>query len=77
MSERVCAICGSEDNAAHNNQPHCFIPEMDAELAAAVRLLKGCKIGDCWCQVGTGNPMMSSHSKHCREVAAFMDEHEE
>lgn len=31
-------------------------------------MLEGLKIGDCWCQVGIGNPMMTKHSEICLKL---------
>lgn len=31
-------------------------------------VLKELKTGDCWCQVGIGNPMITEHSKACLKL---------
>ena len=46
----------------------------DVKIGQAVLLLYGLRRGDCWCDVGIGNPMMSSHDKVCDEVRAFLGE---
>jgi hypothetical protein len=28
-------------------------------------IIRGLKRGDCWCEMGIGNPMVSSHSPQC------------
>ncbi len=37
-------------------------------LDEAVILLKEFKSGDCFCEVGIGNTMLSSHTSHCIAV---------
>ncbi len=36
------------------------------------RLLSEMKHGDCWCEVGIGNPMMRGHSTVCLKVTAML-----
>ena len=32
------------------------------------------KTGSCWCPVGIGNPMYTSHSALCDEIRAFVSQ---
>ena len=39
-------------------------------LAELLTVLKALKRGDCWCEMGIGNPMMSRHSPGCLSAQA-------
>lgn len=39
----------------------------------AAQLLRSLKRGDCWCEAGIGNPMMTNHSPQCRNAKRWLD----
>lgn len=49
-----------------------YVDKLDAENTRLhsinkdlVKALEGVKRGSCWCEMGIGNPMMTSHSRQC------------
>lgn len=38
------------------------------EIEEMMSIFEDLKTGDCWCQVGIGNPMITEHSKACLKL---------
>ena len=36
-------------------------------------IFQSLKRGDCWCEMGIGNPMYTEHSKGCQMVQQFLE----
>lgn len=38
------------------------------DLSQFVDILTRLKVGDCWCEKGTDNPMLKDHTEVCKDV---------
>ena len=41
---------------------------MSTQTSQAERLLQLLKLGDCWCEMAIGNPMVKDHSEVCKRI---------
>ena len=63
MMKPVCLDCGC-DTIARMCKDCCLDPLLDA--------IRGLKNTTCWCEMGKDNPMVTSHTKHCKTIHRLM-----
>jgi len=54
-----------------------LLSELDATSTLAWKyrsLLKEKKTGDCWCEMGVGNPMYHTHTELCNEIREHIND---
>jgi len=47
------------------------VEHLKEELTFLRRLTFSLKRGDCWCEIGIGDPRLSSHSVYCSRLSSY------
>ncbi len=64
LKEHIAALRSSQEN---------LIEKSDAVIAECVRILNTLRRGDCFCEVGIGNPNQTDHTKACIDARIFVE----
>ena len=70
----TCMKCGAQFNQIEYDLQRHHCPTDMMERVELFEALLGVKRGDCWCERGIGNPMLSSCTDACMRVKAIMFE---